>query len=97
MMNSMIIETETRTKQTTATAHVGVCSKDLPALPPAMFGASLPLPSYVSKLARIYTAEKRSSYKLKKIYYVLHQFFQEMKRFIRTERDECVNIFITKK
>lgn len=57
MMNSMIIETETRTKQTTATAHVGVCSKDLPALPPAMFGASLPLPSYVSKLARIYTVE----------------------------------------
>lgn len=37
MMYSMTIETATRTKQTTATAHVGVSSKDLPSLPPAIY------------------------------------------------------------
>lgn len=37
MMCSMIIEIKTKTKQTTATAHVGVCSKFLPPpLSPAM-------------------------------------------------------------
>lgn len=36
-MCSMMVEIKTKTKQTTATAHVGVCSRDLPPLAPAMF------------------------------------------------------------
>lgn len=42
MMCSMIMDITTKTKQTTATAHVGVCSKDLPPLPPAMILNSRP-------------------------------------------------------
>lgn len=36
MMCSMVIEIKIKTKQTAETAHVGVSSKFLPPLPPAM-------------------------------------------------------------
>lgn len=39
IMCSMMIETRTRTKQTTATAHVGVCSNDLPEVDAAIYGS----------------------------------------------------------
>lgn len=40
MMYSMIIEIKTKTKQTMATAQVGVSSRDLPPPPPAMVATS---------------------------------------------------------
>lgn len=53
MMYSMMMETRTRTKQTTATAHVGVCSSDLPPVVAAMDSPSLYGGSAASKYSEL--------------------------------------------